>query len=377
MGEEQPFINFKYEGGFTPYDYSQVTVNNNGLVNSKIKKRQDSEYSYSLKLSKDELNSIKALIELVDFYNLPEKTSMSRTCVGQQTLSINLNGKIRTLKFRYRPNLYPLTSELWKLINHAKISKEIKDGSAYGASCACSPNSAGDKVFSPQLLKQPLKKLIEGQPNGSNLQYALRALSDLTTAQEWHGYLYDLIGKSTQYKKEQLLQCIASYVTCIPKTHIETTCSILLINIRPELEQWEPNMSYDTICSAAHYWGEHRYKRAIPTLVKMLDGYSTKTSAVNALYLMGYEAIEPVEALLEKEDNDLTKSSLRIFSYMIGQYANVKGLPEHEKDKILKQLKETTVPKLRKLADRTKDYERKEFAEKVIREIEKGWPEYK
>lgn len=136
-------------------------------------------------------------------------------------------------------------------------------------------------------------------------------------------------------------------------------------------------MSYDTICSAAHYWGEHRYKRAIPTLVKMLDGYSTKTSAVNALYLMGYEAIEPVEALLEKEDNDLTKSSLRIFSYMIGQYANVKGLPEHEKDKILKQLKETTVPKLRKLADRTKDYERKEFAEKVIREIEKGWPEYK
>jgi len=384
--EGKPFIHFESKGGLGS-GFSKVTVNSEGQVNCQIKQQKRALYEYSFQLNEDEINAFYILIDSVDFFSQPAEDTHMVTCVGEQVLTINLKDKTKTLSYRSRPEIQPLTVELWKLINHAVVSSALKNGDAYPASTACSPHSAGCKVYSPVLLKPSLKQYISQQGERMHLENAFKALSHLITPQEWLGYLHNQLTTADDERSTLLLKILGSHTIYgnVPKSHIEPICLLLEHQFRAEMEKSLTLSEHKkrVFSQATYLWGHQRYKKAIPSLMKMMVlNERMRSYASNALYWMGYDAIDPVETLLEHPDKRVRRYSVRIFNNMltqnVGQRADqrAKAIPESERTSILKQLRKTTAPKLEKFIQKEPDEITLQAAIKTLKQIEKGWWKY-
>jgi hypothetical protein len=278
------FIKYRIAGAFSPYDHVAVTVNTDGHTLCSVKPHDSLEYKHSLKLNKHELDTLKAKIIESKFFSQPKKDKNFVTDTGETTLTINLNQQKKTLIFRHRPGMKPLTLALWQLANHAIVLNELTQGNAYPARVACYPNTVASHVYSPRDLIIPLEKFIATNNKEQQFQYALKAMSYITTPQEWRDFMLKQLKNSTLKRQALLLQPLGDININYPKEHLLIILPYLTNIISTNAAKKKPldkdtDNLLDVICKIIY---KTQYEKAVPALKTLIFRHSKNVARGHA-----------------------------------------------------------------------------------------------
>ncbi len=277
-------LQYRIGRGFEPYDHVAVTVNTDGQTSCSVKPHNSPEYKHSLRLNKHELDALKAKIVESKFFSQPDKDKHQVEDSGEKTLTINLNKQKRTLVFCHRPSMKPLTLALWQLANHAIVLNKLTHGDAYPASLACYPHLAASQVYSPRDLILPLEKFIATNNKKQQFQYALKAMSYITTPQEWRDFILKQLKNSTLKRQALLLQPLGDININYPKEHLLIILPYLTNIISANAAKRKPldkdiDGLLDVICKIIY---KTQYEKAVPALKTLIFRHSKNVAGGHA-----------------------------------------------------------------------------------------------
>ncbi len=275
LADSHEFIYYKVSGGYSAYEFAEVTVYQDGkaCVNyNKLSIDGDAEFL----LSSDELSSYKAMISFVDFFGEVAEDPGIITCVGHSILRISLGNEERTLEFRSRSQLSLLINHIWRLIEQGVAINELRDkNDIYQVLIMVAPNAAYPKVIQPWIFEDDLKNFIQHSSDRDKLGQALEALANIIAADNWFGFIWDVYSRADSAKREQLSSILGSHLSYsnIPDSHLDALRPLFIWFLeQPEvyrigLEAYELN-KYFTFCSIL---GNSKYEYAIPVLERIID----------------------------------------------------------------------------------------------------------
>ncbi len=178
----QLFLSYQLSGGH--YGAMEVSVGIWLSGDAEVKGSQPDRlnYSYETNLSEEELEALKTLIRSTQFFSQQDQSESLITHAGETVLSIKDGDEMKTLRYKYLPELAPLQQFIWKLVTQAKAISAIEsDGDFYTASGAVNPRLVGAKALQPNRFVQPLTKYVK--------EGTLRAFTPTlilnTNMQEW------------------------------------------------------------------------------------------------------------------------------------------------------------------------------------------------
>lgn len=198
-------------------------------------KRKDAQSRQEFNLNRDEMALLKTEIDETDFFNTKFNTEMIHMHCSASVLRISLNNQTRTVRTCGNPSLGRLETIFVKLYFQAEMLANIADGERiYDAENSLDPTSAGTRILQPRVLREPLKTLVRGSANRSNLTYALAALTHLMTPEEWAGFISDELAKSEESRRLFLLDIIsaAGSDTTRPRDHTLALLPIIFREIK-------------------------------------------------------------------------------------------------------------------------------------------------
>ena len=277
-------LQYRIGRGFEPYDHVAVTVNTDGQTSCSVKPHNSPEYKHSLKLNKHELDALKAKVIESKFFSQPEKDKLQVEDTGETTLTVNLNKQKRTLVFYHRPSMKPLTLPLWQLANHAIVLNNLTHGDAYPASVACDPHSVASHVYSSRDLIIPLEKFIATNNKEQQFQYALQALTHITTPQKWRDFMLKQLKSSTLKRQALLLQSLGNININYPKEHLLIILPYLTNIISTNATKKKPldkdsDNLLNVICKIIY---KTQYEKAVPALKTLISRHSKNVARGHA-----------------------------------------------------------------------------------------------
>jgi len=372
------FIHFLFRGRRA----AEMTIDREGKVTVLCPGPGGAESTETFRINADELAALDALIAATGVSKLPQTQERLNGHDGQTWLRITSQGRSREIASSHLPQMDELNRVLWKVVQQGIILHDLEERQdVYAARSAISPTEVAAKVLNPRLLEAPLRAYVADPRHTTKLDYALEALSHLLTEEQWLGFLWDLLTRADPERRTKLMEVISDhpFYANIPKSHVRPLCILLRHGIGQDLENYHqlPDRRRRAVRRAARLLGAQRDVEAIPLFIKLLDRSRLEGAvAANALFRMGYAAIDPVEGMLDHADAEVRNDAARIFGDMLSQRGartHPKGISREEQARILKRLRETTAPKLQKLADGDNSTDVRKAAKRSLEWIEKGW----
>lgn len=259
-------LSFQHKAELSQFGRVSVDILESGKASLTISKHAKitEVFDYQTTLSAEEIAALRTLIDSADFYSEPDRDQALRMHSGETELSITQRDRTRTLKFRYRAALEPLTAFLWRLIEQAVAIHSIEtDGDVYSAASAINPQLSGCKVLQPDRLRQPLMAYIRTSKNRQKIDWAVEALVSLITPDEYLGFVASEMAKSSN-----LYSCSEAN-----EAHARALCPLYLSYARDfdrrrdQLSKPQEKMLEDFISALGHW----RYEPAIPLLASLFE----------------------------------------------------------------------------------------------------------
>ena len=374
------FIRFRFRGRRSV----EMTIDRDGAATVLFSDSHRPDNRETLRVNADELAALDALVASTGFFALPEGAAHKGLHVTRH-LRVTSRGRSRELVYGHLPELSPLDGTLWKIVHQGIVLHNLRlREDVHAALGAASPHLAAAKVLDPRVLEGPLRAMAKTTLDRGKLRGALEASAWLLTEEQWLGYLWSLLRDANAERTTLLLEVLSSHPfhDDIPKSHVAPVCILITVHLRADIEAFAElgERRRMALRQGARLLGNRRHKEAVPLLVKMLQlAPQERSTASTALFGMGGAAIEPVERMLDHPDEAVRKSAAGIFGDMLSQSVNQRGpgaLPKHEREAILTRLRQTTAPKLRKLAEEAQKPETREAAKRALAWIEKGWHKF-
>jgi hypothetical protein len=372
----QEFVHYRVVGR-RPYE---MTIGRDGAVTVLFETGREAGQRDSFRIGADEVAALEAAVATVDFFSLPERSPRRAGSDFAAHLRITSQGKTRTVVYSHLPELGLLHDLLWKAIQQGVVLRQLRvEQNAHLALCAVNPRLTGSKVLDPRALEEPLRAL--AATTRAQLTPALEALSYLLTEDQWLGFLWRQLTTGDPDRTTLVLRVISDhpFYANIPKTHVKPICVLLTHQLRGAVANYAalPEERCMALRRAIRFLGEQRHKDAIPVLAKAaVCGYLECAGAVQALYRMVPDGLDPLEGLLDNPDNEIRRAAAVALGDLLYQSAvrTGPGAPTKEQQHaILERLRTTTAAKLRGLAAHDRAFAVREAAKKSLERIEKGW----
>lgn len=272
--DSTPRIEFSWAGGHSNIKTAEVQVKDSGKVLVQYEKHGQKLIEYGFELDQDEVSALTSLVEIVNIFDHPANDTSITTDVDQSTLIVSMGDKRRALTYRYRPELDPLTQELWKLINQGIVIVELRTNvDTYQAMVASSPRLAGSKVYCPRLLVEPLKSEIARCKDRQKLEWGLTGLAWIVSEAQWLGFVSSQLADADLEHKTLILSVLGShpFYDNIPPSH----SNILLPLLTSVLDSFSNNKSTiesrtdESLGILCQFMGARKYGRCLPVLLKL------------------------------------------------------------------------------------------------------------
>lgn len=374
---------FRNEGAFSPFRFVEMLIRVDGSGLTKFERYNEETGKVPFHLNQYEIEALKTLVQATDFFSYPDEDTSFATDVGKSTLRVSLGDKQRELHFRYRPEIRPLTSYLWRLINQGVILTDLRNKEdIYSALGALSAHHASAKVLQSKVLREPLEEFVRRSEDRQKLLWAIEALSWVMTPEEWMGFLSTELDRSKDTRRSLLLKALSShpFTGNIPRFHRETLSSFFLKYLRLEYRNWSqfPKEKRQAYGAVVRFLGEQRYTVAIPVLVAMIqESYTDGAPWIFwSLPQMAGAAIEPLELLLDSSEAKVRAAAAEMLGRILTMNPNwpKKGsISEKEQERILKVLRISTLPRLEKLTENDPDDGVRRSAKRSCQQIQRGW----
>lgn len=126
--EDNISISYRYEGGWSPYVYTEVNITGNIAVIS-IKYWPSEEVVKQRILPEDFINDLISLYQKMDFFNMTINDNTNVMDVGITTISFSFNEQNRTISYMLveNENLTELVSMYWKIISQEEYLYQLTD----------------------------------------------------------------------------------------------------------------------------------------------------------------------------------------------------------------------------------------------------------
>jgi hypothetical protein len=352
----------------------EIRISSDGRTNISWK-RKGGHSQQEFKLNSDEMALLKTEIDGTDFFNAKFNPEMAHMHCSAAVLRISISDRTRTVRTCGDPSLGRLETIFVKLYFQAVMLANINDGERiYDAASSLDPTSAGTRILQPRVLREPLKALVRGSTNRSNLTYALAGLTHLMTPEEWTGFISDELAKSDESRRLFLLDIIsaAGSDTTRPRDH---TIALLPIIFREIKRDYSDAASFSRAKRSIYAFAVYqlcnwRYAPAVPFLVKTLK---ESDDSMQDLVISDIEEMldHPKPRIRQFGASQLTNMWGNLENYRIAQPIN--PLQTYQKTAIERQLKQIASSKLEKMAKSDSvDYVR-ESASTGVKWIGRPW----
>lgn len=296
-----PLIHYTKHGGMlSNIKIAEVRVEATGQVTVRYEKQAQRPSDYRFSLDEDELAALTSLVRVVRFFEQPASDTARVTDVGESSLTVNIGNDRRTLHYRFRQELDPLTRELWRMIQQGIVTSELETkGDVYQAMVASSPLLIGSKVYCPRLLVPSLKKNVAQCQDRQKLGWGLTALAWLQTEEQWLGFVSSQLANAAPERKALLLGVLGShpFYDSIPDGH----CRILLPLLTSVLDSFSEKKDRidpatdEALGNVCQMIAAKKYDRSLPVLLKLRDAHGVSVADGEADF-----AIERINAEKEK-----------------------------------------------------------------------------
>jgi hypothetical protein len=271
--DEAAWLTYRYEGGFSPYRQAFVRIGTSGKSHVAIDMRSDEkkDVDYETMLSTKEREELQKLIADTGFFTIPEEEQGDEiTDAGLTQITVTQPERTRTLKFRHRKELEPLTRHLWRLILQAEAIQKIEtDDDVYTASGVVNELSAGAKALQPDRLRAPLMKYIRNGKDRQKIQWAFSGLVWVVTPGEYREFVKELL------EKPERVDLIFSALPLVngPDLHSAALCPLFLeyaneLDARREKLTDAERRRLEVCVETIGYW---RYEPGIPLFVSLVE----------------------------------------------------------------------------------------------------------
>ncbi len=320
--QEVPLLAYQWKGGHSPYKQIGVVIMPAGEATVSWQKHQSPQLEYRTTLSAEEIEALQALIRSTDFFSQTGGNPVDLRDAGEIELTIRNGGQGKTMKYVRLPELAPMEEMIGKLTAQALALQAIEsDGDLGTAACAVSPTLAGRKALQPGALKKPLMTYVRSHHTRQKVQYALEALSYVTTPEEYRGFIS--LGLSDSLQRETLLSIIGSHPYCgnIPDAHLKSLCPIYLsyVSNAASRKAGLTQVEKEALESFTYLLGDSRYEPAIPVLLKWFEAHDRPgaDASLTPLAKMGEAAPCGAGSLFEQPQGQLQAQRHRIARHRI------------------------------------------------------------
>lgn len=296
-------LSYRWEGGLSQYESTSVDILDSGQVKVSIQKRSK-PISYQTTLSDTEQKTLSSLITSTDFFGQPEEDTTFATDTGLSEISVKRGRESRTLRFRHRPALAPLSQFLRKLITQAdSVSSLEADEDIYTAISAVNERHAGMEVLQPDRLKDPIVSYIKRSDNRQRVEWCLEGLAWILSPEDFA----DVVAE--EMLKENRRDLILSSIPLsgnLPESHWQALQPVFFTFVRdnaPRKDDLNPTQryAYDRFVKAL---GEARYQKALPLFITWFKQchQSTPTPDITPIARMGTAGLKALLPFLNSPD---------------------------------------------------------------------------
>jgi hypothetical protein len=373
-GEGAPFLSYRLEGEYSAFENIMITIAETGETAVSIKKRNEEPDLYATTLSKEELGFLNTLIDSTGFFTLPEVDQSFRIHSGETHLTIVRGARKKTLVFRDRPDLHPLTGLLWQLMTQATATLAIEsNGDIYTAMSALNQRSAGAKALQPERLKAPLIAFVEEADDRQKIEWSLEGLAWITTPGEFAGLIASEIKRPD--RKDLMLTAIPKSGN-LPEAHWRALGPFYL-NYVKQHQPRRNDLTKDEGWALEEFTrslGNLRYGPAIPMFLERLEECTQKTPTPEFIPLcqMGQPGLQALIPYLESPDAVVRGNTITLLMFASrgnprSKYSNPFTAAEYKN--MIKVFQDTILPRLTQIAESDPSAEVRKRASEAIPEI--------
>ncbi len=377
--KDEPFIDFAWQGGRSPYRTVRVTVTTTGAAEVAVTKQAGPPIAYGTSLTCAELNGLRDAIQAGKFFTRPEQDERAMKDTGVTTLTVRVGEQGRSFSYRHCPDLEPVSRMLWGLVVQAEAIRALeRDDDIYQSTGVVNNRSAGSKALQTAALKEPLLKYVQAHGDRQRVEWALTALAFVTTAKEFGEIVAQ--GVADPKQREVLLTIIGTHPFHgnIPVEHWLALCPVYLAfarDARPRQNQLT-KAEAQALGEFTRMLGETRYVLAIPVLKTWFEAHEKPyvDGSFAPLAKMGLASLEALTPYLrsEKESYRLNTIELLVIASRGGPRAGFSNpQTEQEYARMIPMFTDTVIPQLVEMAERDPSAKVKTKAGKGVEEIQK------
>ena len=315
--QEEPFVDFAWQGGRSPYRTVQVTINAAGAAAVAVTKQAGPPIAYGTSLSRAELDGLRDAIEAGKFFTRAAEDDRPIIHAGLTTLTAHAGAQRRTFSYRQCPDLEPVTRMLWGLVVQAEAIRALeRDDDIYQATGVVNPQLAGIKALQPAQLKEPLLKYVRTHADRQRVEWALTALAFVTTAKEFGEVVTQ--GVADPQQREVLLTIVGTHPFCgnIPVEHWRALCPVYLTFARDARGRQErlTKAEKQALSEFTQMLGETRYEPAIPVLKTWFEAHQKPyvDGSFTSLAKMGAASLQALLPYLRNDEESYRMNAIEL-----------------------------------------------------------------
>lgn len=376
--KDDPFIDFAWQGGRSPYRWVRVAVTDGGAAAVTVSKRVGPVSHYTTTLSPEELGALRDAVQVTKFFTRADEDDRTIHDTGLTTLTVRLGEQRRTVSCRRCADLEPLTGPLWQLVAQAEAVGALeRDEDIYTATSVVNSQLAGRKALQPAALKEPLLKYVQIHADRQRVEWALTALAFVTTAKEFGEIVTQAMADPKQ--REVLLTIVGAHPFCgnIPVEHWRALCPVYLAFVsdaRPRQDKLT-KAEAQALGDFTQMLGETRYAPAIPVLKTWFETHEKPyvDGSFTPLAKMGAAGVRALAPYLGSPEESYRHNAIELL--VIASRTGPKSgfadpLPAPEYAGLVVVLTNTVLPQLRTLAEQDASPKVRTAASKAVTEIQ-------
>ena len=376
QSQEPPavFLDYKELGARGLFETVEIRILASGETTVKSKKYNSEAAEYQTTLSTQELETFRITTHAVGYFTATFEQGVPRMHAADIELLIRDGKHSKTHKGTWPDECEPLSILLYRLTAQARALLALKaDEDIYTIVGAVKHSHAGAKVLQPAKLREPLMEYIRTHQDRQRVNWALQALAEVTSPDEFAGFVAI---ESRKRKAEDSLISMDSK-GWIPDTHFLALCPVYLAYIREHVYQYEKltQPQRETFEKAEYGLRDARYAPAAPLLIEVFRKLPDPKS--NYLYVvlasLGQAGLQRIAPVME-EGNDAHRLAAIDVVEIMAQYHPKSGasnpVPEHEFASMRVIFDKYVLPALRRMAEKDSSKTIREEALKTIGVIE-------
>jgi hypothetical protein len=377
--KHEPFLEFAWQGGRSPYRTVQVTISAAGAARVLVAKQVGPAMNYATTLSPEELAAMRDTIQAVQFFTRPDENKAPLPDAGRTTLTVRLGEQERTVSCAHCGDLEPLTVMMWQLAAQGEAVEALaRDEDIHTSTAVVNSRLAGRKALQPAQLKEPLLKYVQTHADRQRVEWALTALAFVTTAEEFGKVVAQ--GVDDPQQRDVLLTIVGTHPFHgnIPVEHWRALCPLYLAFARDARGRQDKltKTEAQALSDFTRMLGETRYQPAIPVLKTWFEAHRKPyvDGSFTPLAKMGEASLTALIPYLRSdvESYRVNAIELLVIAARGGPRAGFANpLPEQEYARMIPVFREQVISRLVELAERDSSAKVQAKARTAVEEINK------